>query len=94
MQLLNIQACLNHVQLAAIFFPSEVEYDAFLPAYMAIVELSEAVHPYLSTVLNTKSGQSKTAGGLFRFHCGIVCPLVRNSFLFLPMPTSNSMVLE
>jgi hypothetical protein len=94
MQLLNIQAYLNHVQLAAIFFTSEVEYDAFLPAYTAIVEFSEAVHPYLSTVLDTKSGQRKATGGLFRFHCGIVCPLVRNPILFSPIPTLNSIALE
>jgi hypothetical protein len=88
MQLLKIQAHLNHIQLAAIFFTSEVEYDAFLPEYAAIVEMSEGIHPYLSTTLDTNSGEKKVAGGIFRFQSGIVHPLVRN-----PFPSSSIPVL-
>jgi len=93
MQLLKIQAYLSHIQLAAIFFTSEMDYDAFLPTFTAIVELSEAVHPYVSTILDTNSGERKAAGRLFRFHIGIVYPLVCNQFLLPPIPAS-SMFLE
>ncbi|KAE9376674.1 hypothetical protein N431DRAFT_400960 [Stipitochalara longipes BDJ] len=75
MQLLNIQAYFSHIQLAAIFFTSEIDYDIFLSTFTAIVELSEVVHPYLSTVLDTDSGERKAASRLFRFHSGIVYPL-------------------
>jgi len=86
MQLLKIQAHLNHVQLAAVFFTSEVEYDTFLPEYAAIVEMSEAIHPYLSTTLDTQRGEKKVAGGIFRFQSGIVHPLVRKPSLSSPIP--------
>jgi hypothetical protein len=94
MQLLRIQAYLSHIRLAAIFFTSEMDHDAFLLTYTAIVELSEAVHPHLSTVLDINSGERKVASRLVRFHSGIVHPLVCNQFLHPPMPASNSMFLE
>jgi hypothetical protein len=49
MQHLKIQAYINHVQLAAVFFTLKVEYNTLLLAYLAIVELFEAVHSSLST---------------------------------------------
>ena len=80
MQLLNIQAHLNHIQLAAMFMSSEVEYDALLPEFTAIVELSEAAHPYLSSFHVARSQYGIAAGGLFRFERGIVFPLLSNPY--------------
>jgi hypothetical protein len=95
MQLLNIQTILDYISTGRYFLYIRSRIRCFLTSvHTAIVEFSEATHPYLSTVLDTKSGQSEAADGLFRLHCEIVCPLVRNPFLFSSIPISNSMVLE
>jgi hypothetical protein len=81
MKLMQIHAHLNHVQLAAAFMASDLEYDDFLPEYTAIVDLSEEVYPYLASS-GVRSNQNPDQvpnsnprfndGGLFRFDLGIV----------------------
>ena len=82
MNLLKIHAHLNHVQLAATFMASEMEYDAFLADYAAIVDLAEEIYPYLA------SSPDPSEGGLFRFDLGIVyvCPDLP---LLLPPPRTH-----
>jgi hypothetical protein len=78
MALLNIHAHLNHIQLAAVFMASDLEYDAFLPEYTAIVELAEQVYPYLSPSSSSNQSSNVDANpsqGLFRFDLGVVYPL-------------------
>lgn len=70
MALLKIHAHLNHVQLAAAFMTSELEYDAFLAEYTAIVELSEEVYPYLASSPSPNTNQKSNTRGLFRFDLG------------------------
>jgi hypothetical protein len=78
MTLMKIHALLSHIQLAAAFMTSHVEYDAFLPEYTSIVELAEEIYPYqASTGAPSKQNPNlnSKAGHLFRFDLGIIYPL-------------------
>jgi hypothetical protein len=65
MKLTKIHYNLNHIQLAGAFFVKETEFDAYLPEYTTIVELSEEVYPYLT----------QNSNSVFRFFLGIVYAL-------------------
>lgn len=65
MALLKIHANLNHIQLAGAFMVKDTEYDAYLPEYTRIVELSEEIYPYLA----------QESDSMYRFFLGIVYPL-------------------
>ena len=63
--LLNIHANLSHIEGAGVFMAKDTEYDAFLPEFTTIVELSEEIYPYMS----------RDSNSVFRFFLGIVNPL-------------------
>lgn len=68
MNILKIHAILNHIQMAASFFRTDLEYDDFLSEYTSIVTLSEEVYP----VLVSKPTSDSRIGGLFHIDPGII----------------------
>jgi hypothetical protein len=66
--MLQVQTKINRIMLAGTFFTSETAYDAFIPEFTAIIELSEIILPY---ILSSYSGSAP------RFHLdiGIVAAL-------------------
>jgi hypothetical protein len=45
--MLQVQTKINHIMLVGTFLTSETGYDAFLPEFTAVVELSELILPYI-----------------------------------------------
>ena len=63
--LLKIHAAMNTIILVRTFFPSETEYDAYLPEFRLIVKLSTLIHPHIIS----------RASSTFSFDVGIIAAL-------------------